>query len=152
MLSFKKLAIILVVLIAAVWIMASGKKPASQGSVLPAQQTYETKSDNQANVDIEVTPQTLGFNNQENVFEVKFDTHSVDLDFDFTKIMVLTDNLGNQYPALKWEGGSGGHHLTGKIVFPKLKSGAQKIILKISGIGGVERNFNWDLTKNNQQR
>lgn len=120
-----------------IWGKGNSQKESSKISV------FETKTDNQGNVTLEVTPEKLGPSEAENIFEVKLNTHSVDLDFDFEKIMVLTDNLGNQYQAVRWEGGRGGHHLEGKIVFPKLKVGVQKVVLKIFALGGAERNFNW---------
>ena len=75
-----------------------------------ADSKYHTKTDDQANVTIEVTP-NFGLERQENIFELSFNTHSVDLNFDFQKIIILRDDLGNIYKAKNWTGGQGGHHL-----------------------------------------
>lgn len=151
MLNLKKLVIVvillLLVLLAVVIIRPRTK---TQKPLLPV--ISETKSDSQGNVVVEVTPEKLGLNEPQNIFEVKLNTHSVDLDFDFEKIMVLMDDLGNQYQAVRWEGEKGGHHLEGKIVFPQLKAGGQKVTLKMAQIGGVERSFSWDLTENMGKR
>lgn len=161
MLNLKKLVIpiilILLVLGTVIIIRTRNKTQEPILPVLPAseptsQPISETKSNSQGNVVVEVTPEKLGLNEPQNIFEVKLNTHSVDLDFDFEKIMVLMDDLGNQYQAIRWEGEKGGHHLEGKIVFPQLKAGGQKVTLKMAQIGGVERNFSWDLTENIDKR
>lgn len=145
MLSLKKLSIIIILILLVLGsVIIVFTKNKSQKPILPV--SYKTKSDDQGGVIIEVTPEKLGINEPQNIFEVKLNTHSVDLAFDFTKVMVLVDDLDNSYPALKWEGGQGGHHLTGKVIFPKLKTGVQKVILKMTQIGGMERSFSWDLT------
>ncbi|MBI4100719.1 hypothetical protein HY439_03210 [Candidatus Microgenomates bacterium] len=107
-------------------------------------ENFETKIDSQAEVTVEVVPQKLGGEN-ENIFLVTFDTHTVNLDFDFQQIIILKDNLGNDYRAIGWTGGRGGHHLSGQISFPKVKSGVKTLTLFIFQIGGVERSFSWDL-------
>ncbi|MDF1498636.1 MAG: hypothetical protein P1P85_04790 [Patescibacteria group bacterium] len=106
---------------------------------------YQTKTDYQANVTIDVTPKKLNLSEEKNVFEISFNTHSVDLSYDFQKIIILKDDLGNTYQALEWTGGEGGHHMDGEIVFPKLNSNAIKVELTIDGVGGVKRVFEWTL-------
>lgn len=137
--NLKKLAIVtsLVVIGLVVFMVAQTRKNPSK--------VFETKSNSQAEVTVEVTPQKLGVNEEENIFKVKLNTHSVDLDFDFEKIITLTDDLGNIYQTQSWEGKRGGHHLSGRIVFPKLKKGTRKVVLKILGVGGVEGSFAWRL-------
>lgn len=106
---------------------------------------YQTQSDSQASVTIDVTPKQLGTKKERNIFSVSLNTHSVDLDFDFAKIMILSDDLGNIYPALEWTGGSGSHHLGGDIIFPKINPRAKQVKLQINSINGVTRNFEWSL-------
>ena len=79
-------------------------------------------------------------------FEVIFNTHQGDLNFDLTKQSVLVDDAGNEYLPVEWQGGTGGHHLSGQLIFPSINSEATKITLVISDIYEVkERMFEWDL-------
>ena len=106
---------------------------------------YETKTDNQASVTVEVSPKIIGVNEEKNIFAVSFNTHSVDLNFNFAKIMILKDNLGNTYKVLEWTGNNEGHHIDGNIIFPKINERTKSIELQILGVGGVIRSFKWDL-------
>lgn len=79
-------------------------------------------------------------------FKVSFDTHSGDLSFDLTKKSVLIDDRDNKYLPLKWEGATGGHHISGILTFSKVEKDAKKIRLIISDVYGVkERDFLWAL-------
>lgn len=106
---------------------------------------YQAKTDNQANVTVEVIPKSIGVNQEKNTFEISFNTHSVDLNFDFQKVIILKDNLGNKYEAIEWTGGKSGHHMNGNIVFPKIDSNAKSIEMEIDSVGGVTRIFDWEL-------
>jgi hypothetical protein len=106
---------------------------------------YQTKTDEQASVTVDITPKKLGLAEEKNIFEVSLNTHSVDLSYDFQKIIIREDDLGNIYQALEWTGGEGGHHLVGEIIFPKLNLSAKKVKLTINGVGGAERVFEWML-------
>ncbi|MBI2620738.1 hypothetical protein HYW61_00740 [candidate division WWE3 bacterium] len=78
-------------------------------------------------------------------FDVSFDTHSTDLDFDFASLMKLRDDLGNDYAAVSWSGGSGGYHISGKVTFPKVSGEAKEITLTIGDIEGESASFSWRL-------
>lgn len=79
-------------------------------------------------------------------FKISFNTHQGSLDYDFTKKAVLIDDQNNRYLPLEWQGGSGGHHLSGVLVFPPLKAEVESIELNILDIYGVpERKFYWEL-------
>ena len=106
---------------------------------------YQTQTNSQASVSVEIMPKQLGLKQGRNIFEVSLDTHSVDLDFNFTKIIVLKDDLGNLYPALEWTGGQSGHHLSGDIIFPAISEQAKSIELQMNDINGVDRIFEWTL-------
>lgn len=108
------------------------------------QKVFAPQTDSQAEVTVEVAPKSLGVG-KEVVFEVSLNTHSVALDQDFSKTSKLVDDLGNQYQVFSWSGGSGGHHLSGDLTFPKISGQAKSVELTISGIGGVERVFRWVL-------
>lgn len=62
------------------------------------------------------------------VFQVSMDTHSVNLEYDFTQVMSLTDSLEIKYAATEWDGGRGGHHLSGRLVFKPI--GEQELLAK----------------------
>lgn len=96
-------------------------------------------------VEIEIKPEKL--DSKESVFSVKLDTHTVELDFDLTKIISLSDGSGNRYQALRWEGGSAGHHLAGKLVFAPLAKKTKTITLTVSQIGKEKKVFNWNFGK-----
>ena len=79
---------------------------------------FETLSNDEQRVWVEVTPLNLPQGGTTLDFEVAFNTHSVNLDFDPAAISVLRDDQGREYPALSWEGpGPGGHHRSGVLRF-----------------------------------
>lgn len=93
---------------------------------------------------IEVKPIDFSFDTQAK-FEITLDTHQGDLDFDLTEKAVLIDGKNNQYLPLEWQGGKGGHHISGVLVFPVVKT-AEKIKLIINDVYNVkEREFLWNL-------
>ena len=94
-------------------------------------------------VDIDVEPIKLGITGEKNIFSVSFNTHSVELDFDFTEIITLEDDLGNIYKALEWTGNSGWHHVSGDIIFPSINKEAKTVILTISEIESLVEKFEW---------
>lgn len=105
-----------------------------------------TQQKEENNVTVEVTPKTLEAGKNP-VFDLNFNTHSVDLDFDITKISSVVDNKGNVLNSSVWKGsGSGGHHRSGTLSFnvplSQIKS-AELIIKNIAGI--AERKFRWQL-------
>ncbi|NIS59947.1 MAG: hypothetical protein GTO13_04335 [Proteobacteria bacterium] len=82
-------------------------------------------------------------------FEVRMNTHSVELDaYEMEKISFLRIDGGDEQKALSWsKPGGGGHHRSGVLRFAgPLPSGAQSLQVIIRGIGGVqERVFEWKL-------
>lgn len=119
------------------------QEPASSGSDVP-QQAFASQTDSQAEVTMEVTPKSLGAG-KEAVFQVTLNTHAVELDKDLAQISILMDDKGVKYQAVSWTGGTGGHHLSGDLVFSKISEDVTSVELIISGIGGVERTFKWTL-------
>lgn len=106
---------------------------------------YETQTKDQASVTIDITPKQLGIKEDENIFTIALNTHSVELDSNFSEIMVLKDDLGNLYSAIEWTGNKGGHHISGDIIFPQIDKQAKSITLQINGINQVDRIFKWIL-------
>ena len=95
-------------------------------------------------VEVEVTPVSVepGSNM---IFDISLNTHSVELDYDYTEIASLEDNLGNKYKALEWTGEKGGHHLSGTLSFEAVGENAENVVLTISGIDGQNAAFKWEL-------
>ncbi len=92
-----------------------------------------------------VTPLELGAG-EPAVFQLVFDTHSVDLDFDVAAAAKLTDDQGTTFGASAWSGDPpGGHHRKGTLTFPKTIGQAISVTLTLRGIAGVkERTFRWE--------
>ena len=108
-------------------------------------QTWETKTEEQADVTVVVTPIDLSLNSKEWRFDVGMNTHSVELDQDMTKIAILVDDQGKEYKPISWEGPTGGHHREGVLKFNQITPIPKSVELKISEIGGVVRSFSWQL-------
>lgn len=96
-------------------------------------------------VTVDVEPKILEVKAEKNIFSVAFNTHSVELDFDFTKIITLKDDLGSTYEALEWTGNSGWHHVSGDIIFPRINESANNVILQINEIEGLTQLFGWEI-------
>lgn len=129
--------------ILAVWTIASGKR-----ATVPAEapSPVETKEQAGGNVTVTITPQELT-QGKPIVFQIVFDTHSVDLDFDVSQIAELRDEKGSTYGAPVWSGDPpGGHHRKGTLTFPKSIEKASNVTLTLKDISGIkERTFEWKL-------
>jgi hypothetical protein len=95
-------------------------------------------------VSIDVTPLTLGDDVWE--FEVALNTHSVNLDFDVTKVSALRCDQGREYLPVAWDGsGPGGHHRSGVLKFTALDHPTSSVEIVIRDVASVpERVFEWD--------
>ena len=118
---------------------------AADGGVTPV--IFDTQSNSENAVEVEVTPLNLPQGGDSVDFEVAFNTHSVDLDFDPTAISVIRDDAGREYPALAWEGaGPGGHHRSGVLRFKVPDYPTDFVEVVIHDVAGVpERVFLWKL-------
>jgi hypothetical protein len=123
-----------------------GQAQAGQDVTAP---TFDTQSNDEKAVWVEVTPLNLPEGGTSLDFEVAFNTHSVNLRFDPTTISVLRDDAGREYPALTWEGsGPGGHHRSGVLRFKVPDEATDFIEVVIHDVAGVpERVFHWHLTE-----
>lgn len=86
----------------------------------------------------------------EAVFDVKLDTHSVDLDSLDLATAVLRNDRGEALPAQPWTAPKGGHHRGGALTFPGAAApffaGAKWIELVLPGVGDIpERTLRWEL-------
>ena len=105
---------------------------------------HESHTKTMGAVDVEVTPVKLE-PGQNMVFELSFNTHSVDLSYDYTKIITIQDDKGNTYKALNWSGGNSGHHLNGDVELELLLEGVRSIKFNINGVDNQNAVFEWDL-------
>jgi hypothetical protein len=84
------------------------------------------------------------------VFEIKLDTHSVDLDSLDLASAVLRNDRGESLKAQPWTAPKGGHHREGTLTFggdaAAFFQGAKSIELVFTGIGDVpERTLRWTI-------
>lgn len=105
----------------------------------------ETKTDNQGQVTVKITPQNLS--GAEWKFEIVLDTHSIDLNQDLMQVIELIDEQGKIHKPIAWEGAiPGGHHREGVLIFQPINPKPASVELKIKGVGGVlERSLKWYL-------
>ena len=118
----------------------------SQGSLNNdrAAATLESQIKNMGAVEVEVTPINVD-SNSNMIFDVSLNTHSVDLSFDYTKIISAGDDEGKTYKALSWSGGREGHHLSGQIELEPISQEVAEIKLIIDGIDNQNAVFEWEL-------
>lgn len=123
---------------------SSTASPSTPSASTPA--AYQTKESEGGNVTVIVTPQELG-TGKPAVFQIVFDTHSVNLDSDVAQASALRDDQGNTYGTPAWKGDPpGGHHRKGTLSFPTPLKQIPAISLILKDIAGVqERTFVWKL-------
>ncbi len=107
---------------------------------------WETKTDNQAEVTVLVTPIILKAGEAPK-FDIAFNTHSVDLGFNPADRASLSDDRGQTITVSKWVGSTpGGHHRSGKLDFNgKLEPDVLSVTLTLKNIAGIDRVFTWSL-------
>ena len=107
---------------------------------------YDRQSNKENGVQVDAIPVELKAGSEVR-FEVRMNTHSVELDQDLTSISSLKDNRGNTFQATGWDGSPpGGHHRSGTLSFPALAQGTETVTLIIKGVGkDSERIFIWRL-------
>jgi len=108
------------------------------------------RSDEQGEVSLVITPLNLNQAWETIDFHVKMNTHSVDLSMDLAVLATLTTDAGQTVQAIRWDGPSGGHHITGLLSFPvsvdsiPILDGARKLTLTLKDVDAPERKFVWD--------
>jgi len=96
-------------------------------------------------VSAEVTPIDFSFSTPVKL-KIDFTTHQGNLDFDMTKISYLLDDKNNKYIPASWDGGSGGHHLSGTLSFSEPIKDTKTIKFTIENVYNVEkREFFWQV-------
>ena len=101
----------------------------------------------EGSVEVEVTPVEISDTSDSWRFKIVLNTHSVELDQDLTKVVLLIDSKGDKYQPLSWDGAPpGGHHREGVLTFRPISPLPLSIELVIKNIDGIpERKFNWNL-------
>jgi hypothetical protein len=131
--------------------------PAPSGEEQPGQSAAEiaptwdqaTQVDEQGAIVVEATPLNLNMQNSTMEFEIVLDTHSVDLSMDLAQLATLTTDAGITVNATKWDAPRGGHHVTGKLLFPStidgksILDGANSVTLQIRDVDSSLREFVW---------
>jgi hypothetical protein len=107
---------------------------------------FDIQTNDENSVRVDVKPVTLA-TGKPTAFEIRLNTHSVNLNYDMKEISSLQDSDGKIYKAVEWKGSpAGGHHRRGILEFPKLEGTPQSVKLIIRGIAGVpERSFEWKI-------
>ncbi|MDP3762911.1 MAG: hypothetical protein Q8Q97_02460 [bacterium] len=132
------LIIIVVVIVAFGALLFSFLKNANEKQLIAS---LEPQQNNEGLVTIAVTPKL----SSEISFQILVDTHSEELNYDFTQIAFLVDENGKEYKPVSWDGDPpGGHHREGVLAFGIITPLPQTLQLVIKGMGGVpERKFVW---------
>ena len=131
--------------------------PTDDPAVLPtlfpntANASDMTRMDEQGAVIFEVTPLNLGTPAHTLEFDVSMNTHSVDLSMDLAQLATLSTDAGFTVQASKWDAAPGGHHVSGKLLFPSMQDtkyileGVSKLTLTIINVDATSRIFEWEL-------
>lgn len=125
---------------------ASSATDASSDQSVPA---YPARVSDAGRVVIEVRPLNLDRPEDTLHFQVAMNTHSVELDYDLTRLAVLRTDRGDEVTPLRWDGEQAGHHVNGTLYFPAMDlKDAQWAELVIREVAGVpERTFRWELAR-----
>lgn len=123
---------------------SSKVKPANK--VNQPEDNLNTQENEGGNVTVNVKPKTLKVG-KNSAFELEFETHSVDLDFDVAKQSYIVDNKGKRFNNGIWNGSPpGGHHRSGTLSFNNSLTQTNYVELIIKNIAGIsERKFRWEL-------
>lgn len=111
------------------------------------------QSDGQGAVTVEITPLNLNAPSDTLEFSVSLNTHSVNLSMDLAERATLTTDTGRTVQGILWDAPSGGHHVSGTLIFPAtfdgqpLLEGATLVTLYIKNVDANLRLFNWRLVR-----
>lgn len=130
---------------------SGGRQSGQSAAALAPAWNQTVQVDEQGAVVVEVTPLNLNTPDDTLEFEIALNTHSVDLSMDLTQLVTLTTDAGIIVQATNWDAPRGGHHVSGKLIFPStidgnaFLDGATKIILQIRDVDSAVRKFEWQL-------
>ena len=114
-------------------------------SVSKQEKNLNSQENEGGNVTVKVKPKVLKIG-EKPVFEIEFETHSVDLSFDVIQITSLVDDKGNRFES-SWNGSPpGGHHREGTLAFNTFLPKTEFVKLIIRDVSDIpERTFRWEL-------
>ena len=137
---------IIVLMIVGFGIVKSRNKKEPLTIKTQAQNKFISQENEGKNVKVIVTPKTLAVGEKPS-FNIVFETHSVDLNFDVAQISSLVDEKGKVFNNSIWEGtGPGGHHRNGDLTFNEILSKTKLVKLIIKNVAGVlQRKLRWEL-------
>jgi len=104
--------------------------------------TLQTQTKTIGAIEVEVTPISVE-PGKDIIFELVMNNHSVDLDYDYTKIVALTDDQGNSLKPTQWTGNTSGHHIKGELVFSALPERTKELTLTLDGVDNKKETFTW---------
>lgn len=117
-------------------------------ALVPGAGAYERRLSRENRVRVDVVPVQL-IPGQAVKFEVRMNTHSVDLSQDMVAVSFLKDDNGQEYRPVGWNGSPpGSHHRSGVLEFPTLKGNPNTVTLIIKDIAEVpSRIFHWKVER-----
>jgi ABC-type transport system substrate-binding protein len=130
---------------------ATSTPPPTDPQPAPISTDSSTRIDQQGAVIVEVTPLNPGTPADTLEFDIVMNTHSVDLSMDLATLAILTTDTGVTVQATTWDAPLGGHHVSGKLIFPSTKDGksilegASKLTITIINLDALSRVFEWEL-------
>jgi len=104
--------------------------------------TLSSQARNMGAVEVEIKPISV-MPGKNVAFEISLNTHSVELNYDYTQIATLTDDRGNSYKPTKWTGGNSGHHVKGELLFAALPKNPKELTLTLEGVDNRVEVFVW---------
>lgn len=109
---------------------------------------FESISNRENSVSVDVIPTQLT-SGQQVKFEIRMNTHSVDISQNMVTVSTLKDSNGKEYLPKKWDGSPpGGHHRSGVLEFPVIEGKPDSVTLIIKEIANVpERTFTWKIER-----
>jgi hypothetical protein len=110
-----------------------------------------TRIDDQGAIVVEVTSVNPDAAATQLEFTVVLNTHSIDLSMDLAPLATITTDTGLSLDAQLWDAPLGGHHTSGRLVFPlgqealPLLNEASRLTLTIINLDARSRVFEWEL-------
>jgi len=132
-------------------LQAGNNDPISDANISASNWVEEQpKLDEQGAVTIEIIPVKLNNPGSALDFEVRMNTHSVDLSMNLAELATLSTDTGKTVQATQWDALAGGHHVSGRLSFPSslagapLLEGVKKLTLTLTNVDAPERVFVWE--------
>lgn len=117
----------------------SGPTPQNTTSLI----TLPVQTNEAGGLSIDAQPLPFMWGDPINI-SVSLTTHEGDLNINWPTQAVLVDDQQREYSAQEWQGGNGGHHLQGTLVFSAITQSTTTLTLLIRDVYNTpERRFEW---------